>query len=861
MGSEVAGGGWYGGYSCNVSAASAAGGGSGHIGNMNSGNTTSSSHTGHGSVTITYEDVNLEEDSISGIILEDISKPNTPSNASSTALTTNTLTVNWQDNGDNGTINYHKVESYNKDNGELLNTSNVTSSKYTSEIKGYYYKIDSAQGTVVNNTNGTFVDTNSVQTTKPTSKTYIHIAAVDNAGNVSETLTYEIPSISKYKVTHNIMNLDGSTYSLRETEDLVGITGETATPEVKTYTGFTSPQAKTVIVSSDGNTVVNYYYERNKYQVTLECDDGLNSITGEGLYYYEQEVTINADVNQDYIWLKWTGNNDILTESSTFIMGAEDLYYKANTIKKSKVTVKYVDINTNENMQDDIIIDGYLGKDYTTEKKEFENYTFLHSKGNTSGKMVDRGSTVIYYYAKNTSILVRYIDKYTNEELEPSERIEGYVGKKYLVNPLSILKYNVAEDTGNTSGKMTDDEIVIEFYYEKYSGVLVKYVDLNTNREISEAKLYPGFSTNEYDVSEDNIKIKGYTYMSNSGNTIGTMKNDYEEVIFYYVYNSKVVANYIDITNGKLIYNEEIEGYEGKEYETRKMDIEGYTLNNYTDNVSGIMTRDTIEVNYYYLKDTKLIVKYIDYTINEKIVDQQEFDMAEGQKYDVSDLKKSLEGYEYLKSTGNEVGCISREGTKVIFYYVKKVNITVRFIDIHSKKELKPSLTYSTKAGENYDLKMRPQIDGYKLVETTDNMVGKAKNDEIETIYYYAKKSRVIIKYQDKDTGEEIAKEDIINGYEGLDYKTERLNSKGYNYIGTSENTEGTMTDKDTIVYYYYSKKTNESSENIDTTVATGIIPNTGENDFTLIAIKIIMSSIISFLIVEVGTGKYTEKK
>ena len=45
-------------------------------------------------------------------------------------------------------------------------------------------------------------------------------------------------------------------------------------------------------------------------------------------------------------------------------METNDLTYKANTVKKSKVTVKYIDINTNEEISEQIVIDGYLDKEY-----------------------------------------------------------------------------------------------------------------------------------------------------------------------------------------------------------------------------------------------------------------------------------------------------------------------------------------------------------------------------------------------------------------------------------------------------------------------------------------------------------------
>ena len=72
------------------------------------------------------------------------------------------------------------------------------------------------------------------------------------------------------------MNLEGK-YSdeaeLLVTETLNAQVGNSVTPDIKARIGFTKPNTQTVIVKADGSTVVDYYYARNKYKVTLTKDD------------------------------------------------------------------------------------------------------------------------------------------------------------------------------------------------------------------------------------------------------------------------------------------------------------------------------------------------------------------------------------------------------------------------------------------------------------------------------------------------------------------------------------------------------------------------------------------------------------
>ena len=54
--------------------------------------------------------------------------------------------------------------------------------------------------------------------------------------------------------------------------------------------------------------VIDYYYERHLYNVTLNARTGIEKTTGGGSYRYGQSVTIDAAVKEGYHWLNWKGN-------------------------------------------------------------------------------------------------------------------------------------------------------------------------------------------------------------------------------------------------------------------------------------------------------------------------------------------------------------------------------------------------------------------------------------------------------------------------------------------------------------------------------------------------------------------------
>jgi len=127
------------------------------------------------------------------------------------------------------------------------------------------------------------------------------------------------------KVNHYLMDIRW-TYPAtpNEVEELEKTTWTRFTWEVKQLEWFTLPEAKSVIVSADGSSEIDYYYERNKYSITLnqttwfvyellswsnerigeeELTWKIDSITW--TYYYEEDITINGEVEDWYAWQWW----------------------------------------------------------------------------------------------------------------------------------------------------------------------------------------------------------------------------------------------------------------------------------------------------------------------------------------------------------------------------------------------------------------------------------------------------------------------------------------------------------------------------------------------------------------------------
>ena len=152
----------------------------------------------------------------------------------------------------------------------------------------------------------------------------------------------------KQKTTGIAFDHDDKNYELAETETKKAQIGSKVTPAVKTYTGFDSPKTQTKAVTADGKMVIDYYYERHLYNVTLNAGTGIEKTIGAGPYRYGQSVTIDANVKEGYHWLNWTGNytggsggdQTVDTKKFTFTMPAADVTMTANA-EANKYTIHF----------------------------------------------------------------------------------------------------------------------------------------------------------------------------------------------------------------------------------------------------------------------------------------------------------------------------------------------------------------------------------------------------------------------------------------------------------------------------------------------------------------------------------------
>ena len=208
------------------------------------------------------------------------------------------------------------------------------------------------------------------------------------------------------------------------------------------------------------------------------------------------------------------------------------------------------------------------------------------------------------------------LDKYNEEGQEITYTVDE---QEVISGDLYYYEKTAGEVTDKVGSVNVKEATVTNTMVKIPSTVVVKYVDKNTGEEISEAKEKEGIIGEEFDVTEDVKEIPGYTLVEEPEEKKGTYTSEVQEKIYYYAKNTKVIVKYLekdeteeDSDNKVLSEQIEMSGYEGEGYATNSKQIEGYTLVATKGNLSGTMTREEQVVVYYYAKNTKVIVKYLE---------------------------------------------------------------------------------------------------------------------------------------------------------------------------------------------------------------------------------------------------------
>lgn len=530
VGAAGGGGGYYGGYTWKAEDYNSyhdgppAGGGSGYIGGVTNGSMETGTNKGNGWAKITYTDTTLDGSSVCSIrtpqktgytfggyytqpngqgdlvINEDGMVTTTPTyfheenrngteKANINSKGETTVYAKWTNNQ----YSFHYIGNGGKtstgketiSDGVSYNTTyHVRATNNTFYRTGYKltgWREKNADGTWGRewpaNTNVTYLETHSTtvfaQWEALDVNYTINYYKEDLNGNyqyvTNETRRAKTDSIEKILPTTDKTIFDSTGFTLNKDKSC---TGSNQTPESKDD-GIIS-----VKINGDGSTVVNYYYSRNSYKLTLKIadgDKGFKKLTGAGDTNvdntwtqdktYGQEVAIGAELNDDYEFVDWEYEDETLVSEETsykFTMPCNDVTLYAYSNSKPgpdpnpkvsyTVTVKHYFQDGETSYKEDA---SKRVTDTVEENTLYTPKTTIIPSGYSYSKMVDsatgENAANGFIVTKNTTVNVYYdrlqykivTERYVDGVLYDTFAENAYYNEQYTVKGLDLEKCNL----------------------------------------------------------------------------------------------------------------------------------------------------------------------------------------------------------------------------------------------------------------------------------------------------------------------------------------------------------------------------------------------------------------------------------
>lgn len=325
--------------------------------------TYSGVRSGSGAAELHSKAIGYQESlDLAGVTATDFAAPDKISDqVTKEPLDGKSIRVTWQVPSDNGTDYYHKVESYLTGSTSMLCESNVTKNTLVSGVMGYYYLVDQNGDTVVTG-NANYVQDPHVNVVTAEYNQYLHIAAVDVAGNISETTHILIDAKDVlWKIYTKQLSIDESVDNVYPAADKIWyVRADGTTPftlKNEAYMDGTASQGyqlnETIYETvSDDNSVARNIIRTASTEIadtSIRTDANGLSYSTDGttaLQQYSYSYTVRSNKNRDLMGVqKFTISRDLSGQTIQVIPVAEadkesDKVYSAHELdEKNKITL------------------------------------------------------------------------------------------------------------------------------------------------------------------------------------------------------------------------------------------------------------------------------------------------------------------------------------------------------------------------------------------------------------------------------------------------------------------------------------------------------------------------------------------
>lgn len=246
--------------------------------------------------------------------------------------------------------------------GALMAESNTQTQVVTSGIKGYRYIIDDSFTTNIDANNGTFIDTEKINITSDSYGKYLHIAAIDNASNISETTHYYI-SLNVLAINASVSNTWGksSTITAYFADDVANLVGYQITDSFDVPESFNELSGNSATINKEVFENGTYYIwgkdaKNNVNYIKIVVDKidkvlpsaGMKLTDANGSVYVDASMSTDNDSGIMKYEYSLDGNEFYESETSSYV-------FTNLTNGKHTITLRVTDKAGNESVSSEDI--------------------------------------------------------------------------------------------------------------------------------------------------------------------------------------------------------------------------------------------------------------------------------------------------------------------------------------------------------------------------------------------------------------------------------------------------------------------------------------------------------------------------
>lgn len=262
-----------------------------------------------------------------------------------------------------------------------------------------------------------------------------------------------------------------------------------------------------------------------------------------GILNKDDQIDV-ISISKSWAYFKYNNINAYVKKGNLKMLNTEPIE------SKGSVTLKYIDITTNNEIYPSETINNLnLGK-YSYEARVIYNYK-LQSNSTQSVNLTeeDPDQVIIFYYNKILgSITIKYIDKNVNTDIYEPKVIENLSLGTYTYGAINISGYVLSDNEIKTvTITETSPNATITFKYAEILGtVTIKYIDNSSYAELSEADTFTDLKLGTYSYNYKNIP--GYSLANDSTQTV-ELTDDNHDVEIEFKYNEllgSITIKYID---------------------------------------------------------------------------------------------------------------------------------------------------------------------------------------------------------------------------------------------------------------------------------------------------------------------------